>query len=258
MKWFLAVFLLLLMGAAGGGGYWLYKQNRSLKEEVARRAHEQEAQKKLLASQTVDLQRSQLTKEQVSELEALRQQRLVIEKQKAAFNALTEKLQTMIDAGKLNVLVREGRMIVKLPASVLFASGSAQLSKQGKAALAYVSGVLQQFPDRSFMVTGHTDNEPVKESGYRNNWQLSTDRALVVVEHMIESGMKPENLLVGGAGEFDPIGDNASPRGRLENRRIEIVLLPNVEELPRLISETAQLAATPAPTASPAAPAAPH
>jgi len=259
MKFFLAVFMLLLIGAAAGGGYWLYKQNRALKADIAQRTQLDAAQKKQLTAQGVALQRSQLTKEQISELEQLRQQRLVIEKQQAAFNALTDKLRTMIDAGKLNVLVREGRMIVKLPASVLFASGSAQLSKSGQAALAYVAGVLQQFPDRSFMVTGHTDNEPVKESGYRNNWQLSTDRALVVVEHMIASGMKPENLVVGGAGEFDPIADNASPRGRLENRRIEIVLLPNVEELPRLIQETAQLAATPAPAASAAAaPAPPH
>jgi chemotaxis protein MotB len=253
MRTFLVLFALLLVGVAGGGGYWLYKQNRRLTSDLEQCGRDQTAHKKQLGAQTAELKKTldaqQAQEKSLAELEHLRAQQLVIEKQKAAFNALTGKLQSMIDAGKLNVLVREGRMIVKLPASVLFASGSADLSKHGRAALAQVAGVLQQFPDRSFMVTGHTDNEPVKESSYRNNWQLSTDRALVVTEHLVASGVKPENLVVGGSGEHDPIAANESPRGRADNRRIEIVLLPNVEELPRLIQETAQLAASPAPQA---------
>ena len=138
-------------------------------------------------------------------------------------------------------------MILKLPAEVLFSSGQAQLSEPGRATLADVARVLKDFPERSFMVAGHTDNEPVKDSGYRNNWELSTARALTVTEFFIEQGVRPGNLVAAGYGEFDPIAGNQSARGRRDNRRIELVLVPNVEEIPRLIEQSKQLTASAAP-----------
>ncbi len=181
-----------------------------------------------------------------SELEELRKEHAENEKRLATFKSITDKLSKMIDAGKIQVTVRGGRMFVKLPAEVLFHSGSAELSPDGKPSLGEIAGVLKQFPDRKFMVAGHTDNVPVTDKKFSNNWELSTARALTVTQFLIEKGVKPTSLVAAGYGEFDPTHSNAGEAGRKENRRIEIVLLPNIGSLPRIPAEPAASAQPPA------------
>jgi chemotaxis protein MotB len=169
-----------------------------------------------------------------AELDELRKEHADDDKQLAAVKAISEKLRKMIDAGKIQVAVRARRMIVKLPAEVLFASGSADLSKDGQAPLAEVAGALKQFADRKFMVAGHTDNVPVGDKRFKDNWELSSARAVTVLEFLVSKGMPPSRLAAAGYGEFEPTHSNQSQVGRAENRRIEIVLLPNTAELPKL------------------------
>ncbi len=169
------------------------------------------------------------------EIEALRQARAEAEKRLAAFRELTAKFQKMIDSGKIKVQFRKGRMLVQLPSGVLFASGKADLSKEGEAALAEVVGVLKEFTDRQFMIAGHTDNVPPgRGSRYKDNWELSTARAVTVTKFMIQAGMPAANLSAAGLGEYDAVGDNSTEAGKQENRRIEIILVPNIEEMPRM------------------------
>ena len=168
-----------------------------------------------------------------SELDELRAERAETEKRLEAFRALTASFQKMIDSGKLQVTMRHGRMVVKLPAEILFASGSADISKGGRAALAEVAGILKQMPDRRFMIAGHTDNVPVgPPSVFKNNLQLSTARAETVTEQLIAAGMNPAHLSAAGYSEYEPARENSTEAGRRENRRIEIVLLPNLAEIP--------------------------
>ena len=166
-----------------------------------------------------------------AELDELRQSHADADKRLAVFKALGERLRKMIDAGKLEVTVRRGRMIVKLPAEVLFASGSAQLAPEGQAPLREVAAALKQFADRRFMIAGHTDNVPIGPSNFKSNWELSTARAVTVTEFLASVGMNPSRLVAAGYSEYDPIRANGTEAGRGENRRIEIVLLPNVEEI---------------------------
>jgi chemotaxis protein MotB len=166
-----------------------------------------------------------------AELDEIRHQHADADKRLAAFKSFGEKLRKMIDAGKLEVITRQGRMIVKLPAEILFSSGSSQLSTDGHAPLKELAGVLKQFPDRRFMVAGHTDNVPIGPSNYKSNWELSTARAVTVTEFLASMGVNPSRLAAAGYGEYDPIRPNTSEAGRSENRRIEIVLLPNVNEI---------------------------
>lgn len=172
-----------------------------------------------------------------TELDDLRKDRLDADKRLEAFKALTEKFRKMIDSGKLQVIVRHGRMIVKLPAGILFASGSADLSKEGKTAIADVAAILKQFPDRRFEVAGHTDNVPLGPSTFKNNLELSAARAVTVTGQLISAGMNPGKLSAAGYSQYEPARDNANEAGRQENRRIEIVLLPNLAELPALPPE---------------------
>lgn len=81
------------------------------------------------------------------------------------------------------------------------------------------------------MSAAYTDDDPIRHSGFASNWELATERALQVVKVLTENGMKPTALSAAGYGEFDPVVANDSPDHKAKNRRIEIVLQPNIDEL---------------------------
>ncbi len=168
------------------------------------------------------------------ELAELRRQKEAAEKRIAAYKALQDKFRALVDTGKLQVVFRNGQMTLKLPSGILFPSGSSELTKEGQTALADVVKILIQFKDRRFVVAGHTDNEPIKTAEFKNNWYLSTARANSVVQFMIKQQFPAKNLAAAGYGEFDPVAPNTTETGREQNRRIEIILVPNLEELPSL------------------------
>ena len=168
------------------------------------------------------------------EIEALQKHRDKIEKSLVQFRKLQEAFENMIGAGEIRVYRRRGRIMVALPSSVLFRSGKARLSSAGEKAVAKVGAVLAKLPDRRFLVAGHTDNVPIGAAKFEDNWDLSAARALIVTRFMIANGVKPEMLASAGYGEFDPLGPNSSKAARQANRRIEIILMPNIDELPEL------------------------
>lgn len=163
-------------------------------------------------------------------LAELRKAQAAAEARATMYAQLLHKFRKMIDAGSLEVTLREGRMVLRLPNDVLFDSGKAQLKPAGKTALEGIAFALKDVP-RKFQISGHTDDEPIKLSGYESNWELSTARALTVVSFLLNQGMKPQQLSAAGYGEFDPVGSNDSPLGRAKNRRTEISIQPNIEEL---------------------------
>jgi chemotaxis protein MotB len=168
-----------------------------------------------------------------AELEQLRREKEEEDARLEVFKSVTDKFRQMIDSGKLQVVMRHGRMVVKLPASVLFPSGSADLSKDGQGALAEVARILRQFSDRRFEVAGHTDNVPIgPPSTFKNNLELSTARAVTVTDFLVEKGMNPAHLSAAGYSAYQPVATNATEAGRQENRRIEIALVPHLAEVP--------------------------
>lgn len=182
-----------------------------------------------------------LTEEQLAatekELAQLREQRDAQEKRLAAYRDLQNRFKQLVATGALEVQFRNGQMTLKLPSGVLFPSGSADLSKEGQATIAQVTEVLKGFGDRRFLVAGHTDNVPIKTRRFKNNWHLSTARAVSVVDYMIGAGFPAKNLAAAGYADMDPVGDNATEEGREKNRRIEIILVPDLSELPQLTED---------------------
>ncbi len=166
-------------------------------------------------------------------LEELRKQKAAAEERAAVFRNLVAKLRQMVDSGQLKVVIRDGRMIIALPNDILFDSGSTSLKKAGKEALAKVAKILTAV-DRKFLVVGHTDNVPIKTSQFPSNWELSTARAVEVVQLLVKEGMNPKTLTAAGYSEFDPVAANDTPDHKAQNRRIEIVLQPNLADLPPL------------------------
>lgn len=167
-------------------------------------------------------------------LEELRKQKAAAEARAATFRGLVEKLRSMIDAGQLQVTIRNGRMLIVLPNDVLFDSGRTDLKPAGKAAVGQVATVLAGMGDRRFLVAGHTDNVPIKSGRFPSNWELSTARAVEVTKLLVAGGMKPEVLGAAGYAEFDPVAANDTPENKARNRRIEIVLEPNLSDLPNI------------------------
>lgn len=167
-------------------------------------------------------------------LEDLRRAQAAAEKRAKAFRDLVAKFKAMMDSGKLQVEIRNGLMLVKLPDNILFDPGKAELKKEGQEAMAQVTKILIDVEGRKFQVAGHTDNRPIKSGRYRSNWDLSTARALTVVELMIKEGMDARRLSAAGYADSLPVDNNDTDDGRRKNRRIEIVLVPNIEDLPAM------------------------
>jgi chemotaxis protein MotB len=148
---------------------------------------------------------------------------------------MMSKFKGMIDAGQLSVHVQQGKMKLELPSEVLFPSGSAELSDKGKETLDEVAKVLKEIKGREFQVAGHTDSKKITKPGeFETNWHLSAARAVSVVIYLQDKGIKPRQLSAAGYSQYHPVASNAKKSGQAQNRRIEITLLPNLDELPDL------------------------
>ncbi len=148
------------------------------------------------------------------------------------FRALVSRFQTMIDAGKLRVRIRDGRMVVELATDVLFPSGSAQLSREGRAAVAEMAELLASIPDRHFQIEGHTDDVPTRAGTWPTNWELASARSLTVLRTMLDAGLAPARISAASFGDSRPARPNDSPENRAANRRIEVVVIPDLSSLP--------------------------
>lgn len=169
-------------------------------------------------------------------LEELRAREKQSQARLAVFTEMLNKFRSMIDSGKLRVRVVRGRMVVELAENILFDSGRADLKKEGQEALTQVAGVLASIENRDFQVAGHTDNIPIKSARFPSNWELSTARAVVVTKWLTEKGLDATRVSAAGYADTQPVAANTEADGRQQNRRIEIVLMPNLDELPDLSS----------------------
>jgi chemotaxis protein MotB len=171
-------------------------------------------------------------------LAELRRAQAAAEARAALYADLLLRFKKMLEAGDLAVVVRDGRMILRLSNDVLFDSGRIEIKPAGRKALTAIAEVLHTMTDRHFQIAGHTDDQPINVSPYASNWELSSARALEVVGFLVKQGMKPEVLSAAGYGEFDPLISNATAAGKAKNRRIEIVLQPKIEEFVVLPTST--------------------
>jgi chemotaxis protein MotB len=172
----------------------------------------------------------------LARLQELNRQRLAAEQRAATFQSLVQKLQAMISSGQVEVVIRKGRMLIVMPTDVLFDTGKTTIKAQGRTALVAVARALATVKDRRFTVVGHTDDIPIHNGRFRQNWDLSTARAVEVTLFLIDSGLKPEILGAAGHGEHDPLLANDSDAHRAKNRRVEVELEPSITELPTLSS----------------------
>ena len=197
-----------------------------------------ELEKQISAMQTALAQTGNGKAQPTDADEALKAQIADLQQEKAAAEAraktlddFVKRFQKLIDAGKLDITIRHGQIVLALATDVLFDAGKTDIKPDGKAALEDIADAIKTVPGRRFQVAGHTDPTPIKTREFPSNWELSTTRAITVVKLLQQHGVRSGALSAAGYAEHDPVGNNASPTGRAKNRRIEIVLLPNIEEL---------------------------
>ncbi len=170
----------------------------------------------------------QRIKELSGELDRIKSQKDVEAQQlKEAQTLLEQRLQKEIADKQVKLEMAERGLILTFVAEVLFDSGKATIRPEGKGTLSKVASVIQEkVSDREIGIEGHTDNEPIKHSGWKSNWELSTARATSVLHVLEQCGVNPKHLVASGYGEQRPVASNAATEGRQKNRRVEIVILP--------------------------------
>lgn len=194
-------------------------------------------EKLAITQKEIDTLKAQLASDDEAsriERDELRKQKEAAEARLKLFDEFIAKFRKMIDAGKLDITVRRGQIVLALGTDILFDTGKTEIKDDGKAALAEVAEALKSVSGRRFQVSGHTDTLPIKTKEFPSNWELSTARAVAVVKLLVEKGVKPDAVSAAGYAEFDPASSNATDKGRTKNRRIEIVVVPNIEELVKM------------------------
>ena len=166
----------------------------------------------------------------------------IIAQKDAAVRALKDRIAEALlgfkDKG-LTVEQRNGKIYVSLEAKLLFPSGSTVVNAEGKKALLDLANVIKEEKDITILVEGHTDTDPLNGSGaMKDNWDLSVLRATSVVRIMNEDGGVDNTMLTAaGRGEYIPVADNSTSEGKAKNRRIEIILTPNLDRLFEILNE---------------------
>ncbi|RJS21792.1 chemotaxis protein MotB [Corallococcus sp. H22C18031201] len=245
VPWLVTALVVLL------GGVTLWLSHRSSKDAQAR-AETAEAEARVAhdRAQAADKAREELT-QKLASLESehtklsaekdqltktVEEQEAELAKLKATYEDLEDKMKKEIANGEIRVSQAGGRIQVDLVDKILFDSGDASISKRGGEVLTRLGAVLAKVEDKVIQVSGHTDDSPPSEklkATFPTNWELSVARAVTVVRALQESGGVPARRLVAaGYGEMSPVATNATPQGRARNRRIEILLMPDLSKKP--------------------------
>jgi chemotaxis protein MotB len=151
-------------------------------------------------------------------------------------NAVSNALKGFEGKG-LTVVHKNGNVYVSMENKLLFASGSWAVGVNGKKAVVELAKVLANNSDIKVLIEGHTDDDPYNGPVIKDNWDLSVKRATAIVRILQQSNVSAEQITAAGRGEFVPVASNSSSSGKAKNRRIEIILSPNLDEVAKLLNE---------------------
>jgi len=201
------------------------------KDELAQKEKMLNIQQDSLAKARVELM---LKEQRINEMQA------ILAQKDAEVKALKEKVLNALkgfEGSGLNVYEKDGKVYVSMDDKLLFASGSWDLNDRGLNAIKQLAKVLENEPDITVLIEGHTDNVPYRGSGQiKDNWDLSVMRATSVVRALLQNGnIEPVRLSASGRSEYLPLDEANTAEARAKNRRTEIILTPNLDQLFQLI-----------------------
>lgn len=229
--------LLVAVVAAAGLAAYLFLNQGALRQQADENEKKAQAMEQQLAAARGEV--GKLAKEKEAELAKLKQ----------AQNDMLQSLKKEVEAGEIMVSQLADRLSVKILDKILFPSGEATISAKGQNVLKRVGKVLATARDKDkvIRIEGHTDNVPIGKNiveKFPTNWELSTARATTVVRFLTESSkIPPDAFEAAGLGEYHPVAKNDTPQSRQQNRRIEIILYPRVQELAKELPKVKEPAA---------------
>ena len=150
--------------------------------------------------------------------------------------ALGEALSGLMAEGDVQLYGNEQWVDIALDANVIFASSSAEIDKQAESVFLSVADILSPY-ENAIAVSGHTDNIPISNNQFADNWELSTARAVSVVNLLSYNGVHPERLSAVGYGEYRPVADNETAEGRAQNRRVVLRVSKDSVEAEKMSAE---------------------
>ncbi len=207
----------------------LNKQMDELKGKNRDLSAESDKRMSLLSKSKQDLVNQQAKLAHLQEL---------MDAQKKAIEAIRKKMTDALvgfKSDELSVAIKNGKVYVSLQENLLFPSGSAVVNPKGKVALGKLAEVLNQNPDITVDIEGHTDSIPIRAK-YQDNWDLSLARSASIVRILtIDYKVDPKRVIASGHSQYDPVQTNGTPEGRAQNRRTDIILSPKLDELYRLL-----------------------
>ena len=225
----------------------LQQENAGLKKRIARLEGDtarlgqnvREYRESLYSNMSEQDQLALMLQEKMSKLA---EREATINQLQEEINAQNEKVAALLNSVKdallgfnseeLTVTQKDGKVYVAMSDKLLFESGSAQVNKQGKAALGKLAEVLKKQTDIDVMIEGHTDSKPIKTVQFKDNWDLSVVRATSVVRILTNDyEVNPLQIVPSGRGEYLPVDSNDTADGRARNRRTEIIMAPRIDKL---------------------------
>jgi len=207
----------------------LNHQGNDLKQKNSDLAADAAARAALLSKSKQDLANQQAKLEHLQEL---------MDRQKKAIEQIKKKMSDALvgfNSSELSVAIKNGKVYVSLQENLLFPSGSAVVNPKGKEALGKLAAVLNQNPDITVDIEGHTDSIPI-HAKYQDNWDLSLARSASIVRILTtDYRVDPTRVIASGHSQYDPVQPNSTSEGRALNRRTDIILSPKLDELYRLL-----------------------
>ncbi len=252
VPWLVTVLVVLLAGVAGYYGFGAWSEQKARAEGAEKSAADaraqvetsEQARKELEAKLSEQLaardqkltaledERTRLSSERDQLQQTVAEKEAELARLKATYEDIEQKLKAEIADGEIRLSQAAGRIQVDLVDKILFDSGEASLNPRGSEVLSRLGAVLAKVEGRSIFVSGHTDDAPPSQrlvATYPTNWELSVARAVNVVRFLNEHAAVPAGRLVAaGHGQTKPVATNATPTGRARNRRIEILLIPDL------------------------------
>jgi chemotaxis protein MotB len=210
-------------------------------KELAAVKADRDALDKVLKAKTDDLSKSIADlRQKTADLEAentrlkadladLKKKEAEVQSESNTYKQLMQEMKGEVAKGQITISELKGKLTLDVVDKILFASGQAEVTKEGLAVLKRVIDILKNVTDKSIRIEGHTDNVKIKGAlakQYPTNWELSAARAINVTKYLQQQGIDPALLSATAFGEYKPIADNDTPEGRAKNRRIAIILLP--------------------------------
>jgi chemotaxis protein MotB len=207
----------------------LTQQGNDLKQKNTDLSADAASRQALLSKSKQYLLNQQVKLEHLQEL---------MDRQKKAIEEIKKKMSDALvgfKSSELSVAIKNGKVYVSIQENLLFPSGSAVVNPKGKEALGKLAVVLNQNPDITVDIEGHTDSVPI-HGKYQDNWDLSLARAASIV-HILTTDYKvdPTRVIASGHSQYDPVQPNSTPEGRALNRRTDIILSPKLDQLYQLL-----------------------